>query len=280
MKLMRLLALVFPWLALQVFAAKIPINCFDKEGVIWEVEFMSDATGEDVYTYGAYELSGETTINGRVALKFWFVYGDKADKELRGYLTCEDEKVYFATPENEEWKLMYDFSLKPGETTEIFTGAPLAFADCAVGYRYFTECLDIAPWQDTEFQIMTLSMGSSGDSDITLQEQWIPGIGTPYGPVQNDYNHWIDGGITLIEVKIGNEVIYKRTNGNSGLTLSDKKPEIYIQTSQVAIDPSLNSRVFDISGREVYGNGGLFNALSKGIYLVIIGESTYKIAVP
>ena len=188
------------------------INYFGIEGTNWMVESISDISPEGVVSFEGLVMENPKTIQGRDCMLISSI-GDIENIPI-GYIATEGERVYFLDNSNDEWHLMYDFGLAPGESTVVSGTGGLTSANAAEYHRYVAECVSIEPMPGTELELMSLKMwpcdinGEIGDA--AYEAQWIRGLGSTNGPCDNDLFAWVGVGSMLIEAESDGTTIYSR----------------------------------------------------------------------
>ena len=177
-----------------------------EDGKVWKVDalYMGYSAQRVDYFY----FDGDTIVDGKTCKQMMcqgYVNPDYAESHnisqnplsYVGAWYEEDKKVYFCNAENNQFKLMYDFSLEDNGTF-LRNDLPYVYM---VGPRqtggikgFKGVYRDILEWQDEKSYKCA---------------PWMEGVGIVYGPTTNIFNEVLmDPGGILMECYVGDEVIY------------------------------------------------------------------------
>lgn len=159
---------------------------FVEEGKNWQVIRSS----LDSYYFDNFRLMSEEVVkNGKTYFRM-YRYGDAYSSFVydAGLLREEDRKVYFIARDTQEEHLLFDFSLKAGDTYETFsydeekmvTYKVLSVGDYTEGPKVSRDFHD-GITQDRYLRKWTLCR--TDDEDIQMTWTWIEGIGSSVGPL-------------------------------------------------------------------------------------------------
>ena len=212
------------------------------------------------------------------------------DSCLSTYVRHENGKVYFLSDdEPQEWKLMYDFTLQPGDEADIEE-----YNQSALGYGGRVRCMDVYPLpSDPDLQVMELAFceelkdieeaGEEGERVYSII-RWIAGVGNTGGPLQNLYNEGIIGyGYQLDELTVGENLIYRHPEYTAVYKVADiEKMEIRVSKGEIAVIGSEDAAVsvYRADGVRCNAGQGRFSSLAPGIYIVKVNGESRRIMVP
>lgn len=188
------------------------VNYFGVEGTTWVVETISTSTPEGLVSFGSLVMENPQKMQGRECMQISSV-GDTENHPV-GYIATEGEKVYFLDVNGEDWRLMYDFGLQPGESALIYGAATQYTMGAADAYVYEARCVSVETLEDSGLEMMHMDIYStdedSGDYPMIEDEVWIRGIGSIHGPYDNDIFAWDGVGSLLIKAESEGKVLYSR----------------------------------------------------------------------
>lgn len=233
-------------------------------------------------------LDDEIEIGGFKAMKMWRQY-DGREMWLKTYLRVDGDKVYFLVDkEGTDWRLLYDFSLKPGEGVEVwyFNGV---IDDCITPMSGYMVCEEIRP-SATDESITEMVMRNYASKaryesapDDFNRCIWFQGIGSNGDPLYVIWGDDIDGGsLELLLVESEGEVVY-RAPGYTGISYVGETP-VKVLTSRgelcVVCDNLSSVRVWSAGGVLCGGREGVFANLPRGIYVVQAADRRISVMVP
>lgn len=167
------------------------------------------------------KIDGDTIVDGVRALK---VYQDDTytgNKSLVAIIRPIGDKVYTLNPgKYNRWLPAYNFSLKEGESYDIYSFNAYLTKDELPEMRYF-KCTSISPSDEYGgWPLMTFDMYTSIEykkGDKCGSTYWLAGLGSVYGVERNwwsdEYSEW-NG--SLLSVKKDGEVVCQRTTDSLG----------------------------------------------------------------
>lgn len=259
-----------------------------RPGTIWIYEASSIGPGSK--TEEVSEWTGqEMEIGGFKAMEMWRKYGDGTPR-LMTYLRVDGDKVYFLTDkEGSDWRLLYDFSLQSGEDCTVwwFNGS-IEYDNISPVAEYLV-CDEIMAndCADSVAQMKMLNFHSKDDyennpDDYLQKSVWLKGVGNDGGPLHTFWGDGIDGVIfRLLLVESEGEVVY-RAPGYTGMQgISDARIEVQAGCGEIRVKgaDAARVRVFGADGVACRGRDGVYDGLSKGVYLVQVAESTMTVMV-
>lgn len=221
----------------------------------------------------------EESVNGQTFLKlFKRTAGDAAQQQA--LLFVEGEKVYFCNSSTDtELKLMYDFSLTPGQGCYVQS---IEYPGKSV-YLYCEEII-----QDERYpgwEVMKMEEYSQ-DSDVSFgQNLWLKGLCSTAGLTMNVHAS-IDGvGSQLREVRKGEQVLYSnKTLGMKALyaelTIAVKGRLLTVNSPSESVDISICRQ----DGVTVFASKSATGVQTielpdKGFYIVKVGQKTFKVII-
>ena len=210
-----------------------------EEGKVWKVG--SCDSGNPVQMVEYYYFDGDTIIGGKTCKQMMcqrYISPDYPEYDLYSQLRSlsyvgawyeENKKVYFCNAEDNQLKLMYDFSINANDTLQIGiypymigarkTGGIKGFKGV---YREVWECRD--------------------EERIYQCAPWLEGVGSIYGPPRIDVLNveLADPGLFLMECYVGDEVIY--LNGaEDGATPAEARKQRIDFTHTTKVNPKTRS---------------------------------------
>lgn len=235
-------------------------------GTEWiNIHYTGCATGidEEYYEYYFLENSQKSDAPG-LALYLNSTYLNSIlnkGKHQIGWIKTEDDKVYFMLNNDPNWYLMYDFSLKPGESALVYS-IDGRFADGSI-YSSEIQCVEVVENNPDYHGFPTMLMQTKKEPEDfdeypEFRVNWIVGIGSEIGFSENyrDYG-WIGSkGGWLLSVKHNGNLVF--TDYPAGVE------NIETGASKQAVNPT--APVYDLTGR-VVGKHADLDALPAGIYI-------------
>lgn len=279
--------ILMPW---QRASAADEVANYLVDGATWLSQTTSTSSPDLPKTFYREWTEDAGEISGYEAISIWRqkLNSDVAEQPYRvTYLRYDSGKVYFLRDgDDAEWKLMYDFTLQPGEETEICD-----FSGCASTYSGKVRCMKVHPLESNpELQVMELEFCENletMDDVFTETEEygirWIVGIGNIGGPVGNLYSTWILGwGSLLDEFSVGDKLIYRSPYYTGVEEVSDADvAEIKVLKGEIIVGGNPASiSAYSVDGVRCYGREGRFCDLTPGIYVVSIDGMSRKVVVP
>lgn len=176
---MKILKILFA-MALLPFMASAE-NYF-RNGMKWEYEVQADGPAEYPVSHSIYTLVGDTVVDGYESTRMYVEEIEYAvPPKFLAFIRTEGDKVFFKYdyPE-EEWSLLYDFSLNVGEETYVdrITSFP------ETSKRHLVEwvsCLSVE--ESGEYQgmeAMVMANKYSTEEDDYTKGEWLNGIGSTF----------------------------------------------------------------------------------------------------
>lgn len=148
---------------------------FVEKGKTWHV--VCSKLGS--YHFNSYMLMTEEVVkNGKTYLRMYHQEDDLTVVYDVGLLREEDRKVYFIAHDSEEESLLFDYSLKAGDTYEAFSyeeGKMVTYKVLSVG--------DYTEGPKVPRYLRKWTLCRTDDEDIQMTWTWIEGIGSSVGPL-------------------------------------------------------------------------------------------------
>ena len=187
-----------------------------EDGKVWKVG--GRGTGNPVQFVEYYYFEGDTIINGKTCKQMmrYVYYGPNypdlylidplPELSYIGAWYEEDQKVYFCNAINNQFRLMYDFSLNTNDTLWINKDYP----------PYVVGSKQIGGLEG--FKGVYRDVMWSGDEDPYYNTTWLEGVGGIEGPINNVYLGEENHGLFLMSCVVGDEVIYHNDEYEDGAT--------------------------------------------------------------
>ncbi len=197
---------------------KMSYRPFVEDNKVWQV---GDNSGNPVRRVEYYYFEGDTIINGKTCKQMMcqrYVAPDHPDYAIISQLPPlsyvgawyeEDQKVYFCNAANNQFKLMYDFSLNANDTLWVNNDYP----PYIVGPRQTGGI--------NGFKGVYRGVMMCGEGVNTYNTTWLEGVGGIDGPMVNLYYGKEGNAIILMACGVGDEVIYYNDEYEDGATPAD-----------------------------------------------------------
>ena len=191
---------------------------FVEEGKVWQV---GDYSGNPVRRVEYYYFEGDTIIDGKACKQMMcqrYVSPDHPDYAIISQLPSlsyigawyeEDQRVYFCNATNNQFKLIYDFSLNANDTLWVNNDYP----PYIVGPR---QTGGINGFKGVYRDVMLCAFGESN-----YNTTWLEGVGGIDGPMVNLYYGKEGHAIFLMACAVGDELIYFNDEYEDGATPDD-----------------------------------------------------------
>ena len=232
---------------------------FIEEGKVWAVRVYSDNASHNQYTEYLY-FEGDTIINGQTAKRMLCDRVDSKYDTIGEYVGAwyeQDKKVYYAGNRQQQFKLLYDFTLSSGDIISI---------------------------SDFDKYVVDKKSGSIPGFKGTYyelggEERWFEGVGSESWPFNNHPRHVVGHTGILLGCAVGDEIIYYNSNEDDPYIIGSRKNRFDF-THTIKIKPKTPTR--REAAQSVYGE---YNELKLGInldpldeaYLVRITDETGKV---
>lgn len=191
-----------------------------KEGTIWHMIYEGLLPEAKVYKGSVITLEKVTNIQGSDYLVMRWV-DSNGSLIWSADIISEGERVYRYFPDVDAKYLIYDFSLKPGESTDVYYGGFITPESISknpdLSYYNITRGSDVTKSNPNnavdEYSLSVYSYYS--DSQLPLNTIWIDGIGTNDYPLYNIFGEEGGGAIGIEYVESDGEVIYRSSKSAS-----------------------------------------------------------------
>lgn len=203
----------------SIYANADYVNYF-RQGTIWEETIWPD----EPWPIGislTYEIDGIKEIDGKTAMVLWCTKkNDPETKHQISYLLCDGEKVLFTDETAKQWWILYDFGLgadevlgvaSPYESRHIYIGLHDVIRLNTISLTSSTgnyEAFRVLDKENYDWRVEGNHTHRISDFD---SGEWIKGIGSTNGLLQNYFYGMVGGGHTLDRVISDGEVVYDRT---------------------------------------------------------------------
>ena len=197
---------------------KMSYRPFVEDNKVWQVGVNS---GNPVRRVEYYYFEGDTIINGKTCKQMMcqrYVAPDHPDYAIISQLPPlsyvgawyeEDQKVYFCNAANNQFKLMYDFSLNANDTLWVNNDYP----PYIVGPRQTGGI--------NGFKGVYRGVMMCGEGVNTYNTTWLEGVGGIDGPMVNLYYGKEGNAIILMACVVDDEVLYFNDEYEDGATPAD-----------------------------------------------------------
>lgn len=185
---------------------------FVEKGKQWHVVRSDCNSGSPIVHYEKYMLNEEVVKDGKTYLKMYRSEDDLTVLYESGLLREEDRKVYIYDADMQEEHLIFDYSLKVGDTYEAYSSFEnkmvsykvMSIDDCTEGPEEFHYGYDV-PTYSFMTRHRHLQKWTVCRTDYeSIQKTWIEGVGSLDGPLGNlqdivlpdlckDYLAYVDG---------------------------------------------------------------------------------------
>ena len=219
-----------------------PYRPFIEEGKVWKVGEINTAHSiDETYCLHYYYFDGETVIDGRKFKKMMChdVVNDQypldnGSLEATRYVGAmfeQQKKVYIIIPDKTEPVLLYDFSLKPGETGYVATGGWTSdLSEIKVTSKAYVNNEDFKG-NYLEWIVYDVATGEWKESSLN---GWMEGIGYTIEPIHNGVENIISPRITtLMQCTVGDEVIYYNPDIIDGVNPPDEETKKRIDFTHI-----------------------------------------------
>jgi hypothetical protein len=233
-----------------------------EEGKVWKV---GHGSRNPIQFVEYYYFDGDTIIDGKTCKQMmcqWYVNAEHPDYAIISQLPSlsyvgawyeENKKVYFCYATNNQFTLMYDFSVDDNATLQIHGQSYVIGPKQTGGIKGF---------KGTYRDVMML-----WDEEQNLYNTtWLEGVGGIEGPIYNVYlGEEYHGGAFLMSCTVGDEVIYLNDEYEDGATPEDMgaKKHRFDFTHTVKTQPRMPTKRVE-EAQSLYGE---YSNLRLGINL-------------
>lgn len=271
-----------------------------REGLVWTDSTWFIYQPDNVMTYTLW-MEPQGMEDGHEVFNVFRTPGTEAipteETVTYGWAYQEEDKVYFkkasqyASGAPEEWRLMYDFGLQPGETAIVSMVG--GFQLDPTNAQDQVTCVSFSPTLSTPFETMNIydisvdHIGKLPEDHMEMHRgEWIKGIGSVLGVLNNVGFGMVTSAERTMEVRDNGVLVYStpeskvRQVGKSGITLSISDRTITMN----GLTEGLSLLVCSLDGfvelaGETTGSEMTVQLSKPGLHLVSIGMETFKISV-
>lgn len=212
-------------------------------GMVYRMAYDRGLGPKEPNMFGNVIIGEDTIVNGTTARPVYCKYDNIGDTTLRMFIdVSHSDKVYYLLPEDgSQWKLLYDFSLTPGDTCICYG---------ASSWEFNVKCDSIIE----DYLGTGLSAKIIKPNDDFYQElysmRWIEGIGSDWGLMENCMFDIVGGGSKILYVDLDGKRIFT-SEGYSSIenVRGNQKSEIYNLQGQRLTHPKPGINI--INGRLV-----------------------------
>ena len=238
---------------------------FVEEGKVWQV---GDHSGNPVQRVEYYYFEGDTIIDGKTCKQMMcqrYVAPDHPDYAIISQLPSlsyvgawyeEDKKVYFCDAEDNQFKLMYDFSINANDTLWVNNNYP----PYIVGPR---QTGGINGFKGVYRDVMR-----SGEGENSYNTTWLEGVGNIDGPIYSVYYGKERHVLFLMACAVGDELIYFNDEYEDGATPAGARKQRFDFTHTIKEKPKTRMR-----GEEEQSLYGEYNEHQLNINLNPINDA-------
>ena len=238
---------------------------FVEEGKVWQV---GDHSGNPVQRVEYYYFEGDTIIDGKTCKQMMcqrYVAPDHPDYAIISQLPSlsyvgawyeEDKKVYFCDAEDNQFKLMYDFSINANDTLWVNNNYP----PYIVGPR---QTGGINGFKGVYRDVMR-----SGEGENSYNTTWLEGVGNIDGPIYSVYYGKELHVLFLMACAVGDELIYFNDEYEDGATPAGARKQRFDFTHTIKEKPKTRMR-----GEEEQSLYGEYNEHQLNINLNPINDA-------
>ena len=242
-----------------------------EDGKVWKVG--GRGTGNPVQFVEYYYFEGDTIINGKTCKQMmrYVYYGPNypdlylidplPELSYIGAWYEEDQKVYFCNAINNQFRLMYDFSLNTNDTLWINKDYP----SYVVGPK---QTGGLEGYKGVYRDVMW-----SGDGEPYYNTTWLEGVGGIDGPIINVYLGEEYHALFLMSCVVGDEVIYYNDEYEDGATPAGARKNRFDFTHTNKLKPK--TRVRSEEEPSLYGE---YNDQQLDINLGLL-DDTYQVCI-
>lgn len=229
---------------------------FPDSNVSWMLGFQNDFPFTTDYSVAEYRDVNDTSINGFIYRKlFWAGYAG-------AYRKIGVDTVMFIPPDSSHEFLLYDFSVQPGDSLEVWTNG---FTNPGLNKIY---CYSISdPFEVSNHFFRQYYFEPNGS--------WLSGLGGTGGPLTTDYMPSVSGLYFLQCVSIHDSIVFSPMNNCFGVGI-----ENYFMNSSIKLFPNPATTSFQLSySLNVSSPLTITDALGRVVNEVTLDASSEKIII-
>lgn len=258
------------------------------DGACWEYYGEAEESGVTVAFDQVYTIEGTATVGDYECLNL-FLYstfspepGMVPKKKFVTYVRTEGEKVFFLPdPDTEQWALLYDFSLEPGEYCTVGTllCSPISFDNEVTCLERFVS----EPYGGVTAMKVDDRFPDEDPYEVARENVWLVGIGSTEDLNQNFGYHARYGSATgwLVRFTVNGEEICALktyTPDNAGITnVEAERPAFTVNGLTVSADTPF--ALYGIDGRMVAQGSASITVAAHGLYVALTPRGASKVLV-
>ena len=177
---------------------------FIEDDKVWAVKVFADGMPTRQWIE-YYYLDGDTIVNGHNAKRMLVASGQDTSVEYVGAWYEQDKKVYFAYDRQQQFELLYDFTLSSGDTI---------YEDEYMMYVVSKMFGGISGFKGTYYVFL-----HNGD----VMNRWLEGVGSESYPYINTMSGLVGRTGVLLVCKAGDEIIYYNSEEEDPFSMGAKK---------------------------------------------------------
>lgn len=282
---------LFPFTIFAVLAMFWPFmanaEVYFQDGMKWTMRVYSSTTPEGVSAIETVMLDGVTETDGCKVAKL-YASSDLSDCEptLVALVRTEGERVYFrSSSDSDEWYLMYDFGLNPGEGCYVYTiNGTWDYPSAPI--RSYVKCVGTVDDGDyCGWEAMSLEQYDSDVCEMLVGKGiWLKGLCSTAGVINNSLFEADGRKSVLWEASCGAKILYSAGSASVAAPVQDEL-HVTVEGRIVSVAGCAESvGLYSVGGMEIAPRrttAGMitFEAPDGGVYILRDGASARKIAV-
>ena len=177
---------------------------FIEDGKVWAVKVFADGMPTRQWI-DYYYFDGDTIVNGHIAKRMLVASEQDTSGKYVGAWYEQDKKVYFAYDQQQQFELLYDFTLSSGDTI---------YED-----EYMMYVVNKMSGGIPGFKGMYYVFLHNGD----VMNRWLEGVGSESYPYINTMWGLVGRTGVLLVCKVGDEIIYYNSEEEDPYSMEAKK---------------------------------------------------------
>ena len=177
---------------------------FIEDGKVWAVKVFDDGMPTRQWI-DYYYFDGDTIVNGHIAKRMLVASEQDTSGKYVGAWYEQDKKVYFAYDQQQQFELLYDFTLSSGDTI---------YED-----EYMMYVVNKMSGGIPGFKGMYYVFLHNGD----VMNRWLEGVGSESYPYINTMWGLVGRTGVLLVCKVGDEIIYYNSEEEDPYSMGAKK---------------------------------------------------------
>lgn len=254
-----------------------------KDGVVWRA--VGWVIGDKKIVYENTSLDGTENVDGYEALKMYNFYEGITQREFYAYIRTDGDKVYFKKPglKTDDWLLIYDFGLKPGEVRYIYS---LWLVDDGIPMGSYVKCSEIVENGKGDWTTMYVDeYKDEACSKYRGSDIWLKGL-SAFGGVAQNVNLGMDSGAVtyLYEVSYNGETVYYDgtvsvdDNVRSGVSVNRDGNVLTVNGARAGSRVAVYSAAGVLLGKTTADGAAVSVKLpAAGLLIVKVGDKVFKV---